>query len=271
MLKGAKAKAPKGAKALACALVLPLCVVLLWWALSALKLVNPYLMPSPRKVLGAAKGLVLSGALLRHLGISLYRVISGFALAVCIALPGALVFYCVPPVKNLFRGIFEFVRATPPLALIPLLILWMGIGEESKRAVIVLASFFPVFMNALSGFESIDGRWLELSASLELSFRRRLRWILFPAALPQLVTGLRLGFGYSWRALLGAELIASASGLGYLITDAQEMARVDVVFVGILCIGTLGLVFDKLLRLAAGRFSPADGSGPSAEERNWNA
>jgi NitT/TauT family transport system permease protein/sulfonate transport system permease protein len=251
-------------KTLCVAAILPLFVILLWWALSELKLVNPYLMPSPQKVLGAAKRVALSGALARHVCISLYRVISGFALAVCIALPGALVFYCVPLVKNLFRAVFEFVRATPPLALIPLLILWMGIGEESKRAVIVLASFFPVFMNALSGFESIDGRWLELSKSLELSFWRRLRWILFPAALPQLVTGLRLGFGYSWRALLGAELIASASGLGYLITDAQEMARVDVVFVGIFTIGILGLVFDKLLRLVTGRFSP-----PAAEERNW--
>jgi ABC-type nitrate/sulfonate/bicarbonate transport system permease component len=111
----------------------------------------------------------------------------------------------------------------------------------------------------------MDSRWLELSRSLELSFSRHLCHVLIPAALPQIVTGLRLGFGYAWRALLGAELFAAASGLGYLITDAQEMARVDIVFVGILSIGFLGLLFDTILRLIANAFSP------DAEDSNWSA
>jgi NitT/TauT family transport system permease protein/sulfonate transport system permease protein len=149
--------------------------------------------------------------------------------------------------------------------MIPLLILWLGIGEASKLAVIVLATFFPVFLNALGGFDSMDGRWLELSRSLELGFFRHLRRVLIPASMPHIVTGLRLGFGYAWRALLGAELFASAAGLGYLISDAQEMARVDKVFTGILTIGFLGLIFDALLRALTKAVSP------DRRDRNWGA
>jgi ABC-type nitrate/sulfonate/bicarbonate transport system permease component len=127
----------------------------------------------------------------------------------------------------------------------------------------VLATFFPVFLSDSSGFDSLDGRWRELADSLELSFSRRLRSILIPAALPEIITGLRLGFGYAWRALLGAELFSSSAGLGYLITDAQQMARIDIVFAGILVIGLLGLSFDALFRFIIRKTTP-----PS-DDRNW--
>ncbi|MDR1308037.1 MAG: ABC transporter permease [Treponema sp.] len=172
------------------------------------------------------------------------------------ALPLALAFHESVPLRRGFHGIFEVLRAVPPLAMIPLLILWFGLGEASKLAVIVLATFFPIFLNAQGGFDSMDRRWLELSRSLELPFSRHLGSVLIPAALPQIVTGLRLGFGYAWRALLGAELFASASGLGYLITDSQAMARVDRVFVGIITIGLLGLFFDAALRFFARGLTP---------------
>ena len=230
-----------------------------------LGLVNPYLLPSPARVAGALYRLAESGALWQHLTVSLGRVLSGFGLAVLAALPAALLFHCRPRLRALFHSPLELLRATPPLAMIPLLILWFGIGEGSKLAVIVLASFFPVFLSALSGFDSVDSRWLELSRSLELSFFRRLAAVLIPGALSQIITGLRLGFGYAWRALLGAELFASAAGLGYLITDAQNMARVDTVLAGIIVIGLLGLLFDTLLRYAALRLSPP------AEETRWYA
>jgi ABC-type nitrate/sulfonate/bicarbonate transport system permease component len=243
----------------------PAAILALWWLLSALGLVNAYLVPSPQKVFAAGLALCRSGELGRHIGVSLYRVFVGYGLSVSLALPLALLFHYRPGLGKLFQGPLEFLRAVPPLAMIPLLILWLGIGEASKLAVIVLATFFPVFLNALGGFDSMDGRWLELSRSLELDFHRRLRRILIPSAMPQIVTGLRLGFGYAWRALLGAELFASAAGLGYLISDAQEMARVDQVFIGILTIGFLGLIFDAILRAMARAVSP------DMEDRNWGA
>jgi ABC-type nitrate/sulfonate/bicarbonate transport system permease component len=244
---------------------LPAALVLLWWGLSELKLTNPYLVPSPQKTFTAAAGLVRSGELARHLAVSLGRVWGGFFISVCAALPLALAFHVCGALRKIFHGVFELLRAIPPLAMIPLLILWFGIGEASKLAVIVLATFFPVFLSALGGFDSMDGRWRELADSLELSFSRRLRRILVPAALPQIITGLRLGFGYAWRALLGAELFSSSAGLGYLITDAEEMARVDTVYVGILVIGCLGLFFDTFLHSLVRRFMM------SQEDRAWGA
>ena len=245
------------------AVLVPGLVLLVWAALADSGLVNAYLIPSPGKVWRAAVELFRRGELADHVFVSMNRVWGGYLLSVLLALPAALVFHLSPGLRKYFHHPLEFFRSVPPLAMIPLLILWFGIGEASKLAVIVLATFFPIFLSALGGFDYIDGRWLELSRSLELSFGRRLRYVLLPGALPQIVTGLRLGFGYAWRALLGAELFSSASGLGYLITDAQEMARVDIVFVGIAAIGILGLFFDRLLRALADAVSPA------AEVRNW--
>lgn len=242
---------------------LPLGIIALWWCLSAFGLVNPYLIPSPAKIGEAAQRMFSTGELQKHILVSLGRVWAGYCISAACALPLALLFHENRLLRNTFHGMFEVIRAVPPLAMIPLLILWFGLGEASKLAVIVLATFFPIFLNAESGFDSMDRRWLELSQSLELPFRRHLFSVLIPAALPQIITGLRLGFGYAWRALLGAELFASASGLGYLITDSQAMARVDRVFVGIITIGILGVIFDALLRIIAGRLTP------NRESRNW--
>lgn len=128
--------------------------------------------------------------------------------------------------------------------MVPLLILWFGIGEGSKLALIVLACFFPIFLNTLNGLQQVDHRLLEMGETLELSRKEQTLHILFPEALPSMLTGLRLGFGYSWRALIGAEMIAASSGLGYLILDAELLARTDKVFIGILSIGSLGLLMD---------------------------
>jgi NitT/TauT family transport system permease protein/sulfonate transport system permease protein len=230
---------------------LPLFILALWTALSALGFLNPFLVPSPLRIWNAAAALIASGELGEHAAVSIARVWGGFGISVIFALPLALLFHESPLLRRLFHGLFEIIRAIPPLALIPLFILWLGLGEGSKLAVIVLAAFFPVFLNAQSGFDSMDNRWLELSRSLELSFHRHLFSVLIPASFPQIITGLRLGFSNAWRALLGAELFAAASGLGYFITDSQAMARTDRVFVGVITIGLFGAGFDAALRLIA--------------------
>jgi NitT/TauT family transport system permease protein/sulfonate transport system permease protein len=249
-----KQNAPQGRCGILCLLnyaALPCLLIVLWAVLSALNVVNSYLIPSPARIWNAALQLIVSGELGGHIAISLARVLGGYGVSVLCALPLALLFHENLFLRRLFHGLFEVIRAVPPLALIPLFILWFGLGEASNLAVIMLASFFPVFLNAENGFDSMDSRWLELSRSLELSFQRHLFSVLIPASLPWIITGLRLGFGYAWRALLGAELFASASGLGYLITDSRAMARVDRVLVGIITIGLLGTAFDVLLRFAA--------------------
>lgn len=235
---------------------LPLTLILLWSGLSAAGILNDYLLPPPWRVLAAARDLAGSGELARHVGASLHRVASGFVVAALIALPLAVALHASRSAEAYLRPLLEFLRATPPLAMIPLVILWFGIGETSKLVVIVLASFFPIFLNVLGGLRQTDARYIELARTLDLGTWERIRFVFYPSALPAAVTGLRLGFGFCWRALIGAEIIAAPAGLGYLIVDAQELARTDRAFVGILVIGTLGYLFDAVFMRAARRLTP---------------
>ncbi|WP_321992760.1 ABC transporter permease [Marispirochaeta aestuarii] len=228
-------------------LLLPLLVLILWTTASRNEWVHPYLLPSPRRVGEAAWTLLYRGELIRHLGVSLRRVLTGFILTLGIALPLSILIHFLGWLKNLTKGSLEFLRSIPPLSAIPLLILWFGIGEASKTAVIVMASFFPVFLNVLSGLDNVDESWRELADSLQLTRRDYLAAVLIPAALPSILTGIQLGISYSWRALMGAEMIAAASGIGYLILDSQEMGRIDRVFVGILTLGICGILLDRVL------------------------
>ena len=143
-----------------------------------------------------------------------------------------------------------------PLAMMPLLILWLGIGEAQKIGIIVLACFFPIFLGALGGIAQCDPKLVEVGRVCGLAQRDILRRIVLPAALPSIVIGLRIALGQGWRALVGAELVASAAGLGYMIVDAEQLARTDIVIVGIFVIGTLGLLADFGVRRLIARTAP---------------
>ena len=231
---------------IALAAIFPGCLVFLWWLLGALGYLNPYLTPPVKDVLLAAADAALSGELWRHIYVSLMRVFVGFGLTVLLAVPLAALLYFAPLLERLLSVPLEFIRVVPPLAAVPLLILWFGIGEGSKLAIILLASFFPIFLNVLDGLKNTDKKLLEMARTIDLTSMDTFRFVLLPSALPAVITGLRIGFGYSWRALIGAEMIAAASGLGYMILDAEELARTDRVFMGIVIIGALGYVFDAL-------------------------
>ncbi|TIH20200.1 ABC transporter permease [Marinifilum sp. JC120] len=233
--------------------VFPALILLVWWWVSVSNLVNPYLIPSPEEVFEAGRDLFLSGKLYLHTVASLKRALLGFSITALIATLLATILYFIPVMESFLNFPLEFVRTTPPLAAIPLLILWFGIGEGAKLAIIILASFFPIFLNTLDGLKNADANLLEMGKTLDLNRVEVFRFILLPAAIPSVITGLRLGFGYSWRALIGAELVAASSGLGYMILDAEELARTDYVFVGIMLIGGLGFVFDYLFKKATDR------------------
>ncbi|MFW5712231.1 MAG: ABC transporter permease [Spirochaetota bacterium] len=225
---------------------LPLAILSVYLLVCVFDLVNPYLIPRPGQIAGSFVHLLEQGLLQHHIAMSLKRVFSGFFITLLIACPLAMLFYFSATISQFFMGTFHFLRCTPPLALVPLLILWFGIGEASKLALIVLASFFPIFLNTISGLQQVDSELLEMGDTLELSSWEKTVHILIPEALPTILTGMRLAFGYSWRALIGAEMIAAASGLGYMILDSQELARTDRVFIGILTIGLLGLIIDSI-------------------------
>ena len=141
------------------------------------------------------------------------------------------------------------MRNVPPISLIALLILWFGIGETSKIIIIVLASFFPMYFNIRKGFVSCDKKLLEVGEVFGFGPWQQFFRIVLPSAVPDILVGMRVGLGYSWRAIIGAEMIAAGSGLGYLILDSQQMSRSDKVIAGILVIGIVGILCDKLFQL----------------------
>lgn len=233
---------------------LPLAALVLLWELVARSgWVSAYLLPGPLAVLATGARLLQSGVLAAHAAASLARIGVGFLISCTagIALAGAVA---------QFRLVEDLTAAPLALALTPLLVLWLGIGNATQISIIVLASFFPVFLNALGGFHCVTAQDDELARSLDLPRWAYVACIAAPAAVPSLVTGVRLGFGYSWRALIAAELIAAGSGLGYLILDAQELQRTDVVMAGILVIGlpgwAMGWAFQRAAAALLGRRFP---------------
>lgn len=237
-------------------LLLPLLLLAAWYVVAERQVFSAYLLPSPATVWQAFGELVESGDLAVHLKISLVRVFLGFGCACLAAIPLGILCGRSRYFHTYCWFLLEFLRHVPPLAAIPLIILWAGIGEASKLVIIFLASFFPLFLNTCSGIRNCDPKLLEVGKTLGFSSYGLVRHIQLPAALNEIVTGLQLSLGYSWRALIGAELIAAAAGIGYLILDAEEMSRPDVVLVGILCIGVIGSLMDWLFLQLMNRLLP---------------
>lgn len=235
-------------------LLVPLCLFLAWDGLTRFGSIAPILLPPPSAVWDAFVQLLLSGDLLGHIGMSAFRTLTGFFLAAVTGIVLGVGLACSRPVHRLLDFCLEALRLTPPLSLIPLLILWLGIDEAPKIAIVFLSSFFPIYLNTFNAVRGIDPKLKELARLLHFSPRETFRWLTLPASVPGILTGLRLGFGYSWRALVGAELIAASSGLGFLISESSEFGKTDVVFVGILTIVILGIGADKLISYAFNRY-----------------
>lgn len=234
-------------------LFLPGILVVWWLAAGALDAVNGYLLPSPVSVAQTAWQLIHKGVLAEHATISMVRVLGGFGLTFLIAFPFAVILGMNRRLMPYVEPLLHLIRHIPPISCIPLLILWLGIGEASKLAIIILAAFFPLFLNTLAGIEQCDDKLVEVGQIFGFTKKERFLKIILPASLPSIILGMRLGLGYSWRALIGAELIAASAGIGYMIIEAEQLSRPDVVIVGILVIGLFGYIIDyvflKLSRL----------------------
>jgi len=224
--------------------VIPAAMVLLWASVSGSGIVSAYLLPGPQKGFGTFLDLASKGLCFRHLSVSLLRVLGGFAVTVVFAIPMAVAVALNRKVYDYLEPTLEFIRHIPPISIIPLLILWMGIGEAPKIAVIILATFFPVFLNTVSGIMNADEKLKEVGTAFGLSRREILMRITLPQALPSIMVGLQLGLGYSWRSLVGAELIAASTGIGYMIIEAEQLSRTDIILVGVFAIGILGYAVD---------------------------
>lgn len=238
-------------KARCVGLLFPAFLILLWWVSSILGVWSGFLLPSPVQVGASLWRSLASGEVFPDAVVSLGRVFLGVPLAVAIGLPLGLLFGRIKIARVIFSPTMEFLRNVPPIALIPLLILWLGIGEAPKIWVVALAALFPVLLNVEDAARRCDRGLIDMGRVFGLSRVGLLGRILLPWILPSLLVGIRLGFGYGWRALVGAELLGASAGLGYRIREAQTFARSDQVLAGILLLGALGMASDALLRWAA--------------------
>jgi ABC-type nitrate/sulfonate/bicarbonate transport system permease component len=222
-------------------------VLILWTALGSFGLINNVLVPSPADVGRAAVIAISDGSLLKNAVASLLRVVQGFAVATLIAIPLGMLMGVSRTARGLFDPLIELLRPVPPIAFIPLAILWFGIGEFSKVMIIAYGAFFPIFVNTMAGFESVDQVHIRAAQTLGAKRYDIFKDVILPSAFPQMVTGARLGMGMAFIVLVAAELVASSEGLGYLINDARFSFRTDQIFVGMIAIGLLGLILNKAL------------------------
>jgi ABC-type nitrate/sulfonate/bicarbonate transport system permease component len=214
--------------------------------------VNPVLLPTPTEVGRIALDLGGSGELLRHFATSLARVLQGFGLAALAALAlGLLAGVCVP-VRLVAEPVIEFVRPIPPLAFLPMFLVWFGLGEASKIVFIGYTTFFPMFVAIAASVMRVDVVLLRAAASLGASRADLVRRVILPAALPGIVVALRVGFGLALFVIVGAEFMGADAGLGHLIMEGRTFFNPPQIVMGALVLGLLGSLFNTLL-LAAER------------------
>ncbi len=229
----------------------------LWWLGSTYLLDKSTraLLPPPQEVAAAAWELGRSAELWRHLLDSLKREFVAFLWAT-ISIPLGIAMGWWKAVENQVDPIIEVLRPVPPLAWIPLSILWFGVGDTQNQFIIFLGCFFPILLNTIAGVKGVEPNLVRAARCLGASEGRILWRVVLRAALPQIITGVRVGLGVGWMALVAAELVGANSGLGFLINDARTVLRTDYVIVGMATIGVVGLIIDRAIRITMARFMP---------------
>jgi len=219
-------------------------VIAVWWAVVLVGKPHVSLLPSPLLTARTLVQLLVSGDLPRHAGHSVFRVVAAWSIAAIVAVPLGFAMGRWRRLERLLDPVVELFRPISPLAWIPLAILWFGIDEGGKIFVIFIGTFFPILLNTIAGAKTIDpvliraGRVLGCADDASL-FRK----VVLPAALPQVIVGLRISFGTGWAAIIAAELVAASSGFGYLISNGMEVLRSDYVLVGLVFIGFIVVFF----------------------------
>jgi ABC-type nitrate/sulfonate/bicarbonate transport system permease component len=236
--------------------ILPIAVLVLWEVAAALGLYNTILLPAPTRVASAAWQLVESGDLFRHFGDSMRRIAFANLVAIGTAVPLGVLMGRYRPFEDIMDGLLNILRPIPPLAWIPLAILWFGLGEKSVVFITLISAFFAILINTIAGVRSVDRSLLRAAMALGANQRDLIKDVIFPATLPHIFTGVRVALGVSWMSIVAAELIASSSGLGYMISYYREVLRSDLILVGMMSIGIIGFVMDRGLLWLERRLLP---------------
>lgn len=229
-------------------LALPLGLLALWQAVTALGVFDQSQLPPPLDVLRAGGELAGRGELAEHLLISVQRVALGFAIgaALAIGLGGAV--GLSRRAEELLEPTLQALRAIPSLAWVPLLVLWLGVDEGPKVTLVAIGAFFPVYTAFVAGIRQIDRKLVEVGYAYGLEGPALAQQVLLPAALPSLLTGLRIGLAQGWLFLVAAELIGASRGLGFLLVDGQNSGRADIIVLSIVLLALIGKLTDTLLQ-----------------------
>jgi ABC-type nitrate/sulfonate/bicarbonate transport system permease component len=224
-----------------------------WYAASLInthvwRVFNPILLPPPHDVLVAAINLTTSGELPRDIAASLSRVVLGFLIAAVLGVCLGTLVGRSRTIEKLLEPALELMRPIPPLAFLPVFVLWFGIGESSKIAFITYAAFFPIFTTTNEGIKFVDIFLIRAAQTLGASEGEIFRLVVLPAAMPSIITGLRVGFAQCLFVIVAAEFIAADSGLGFLINDSRSFFLMSDMLVGAAVIGLIGFIFNSLLR-----------------------
>jgi NitT/TauT family transport system permease protein len=234
--------------------------IIMWWAVTALGLVDPLFLPGPGAVLRRFWVWLRDGELLQDAGISSFRVMAGFFASAIMALPLGLCIGAYKPVRAFFEPLLEFARYLPAVAFVPVVLLWTGIGEASKITVIWIGTFFQMVIMLSEDVARVPLPQVEAARTLGAGGREVVLLVLLRSAMPAMFDTLRITLGWAWTYLVVAELVAANSGLGYAILRAQRFLQTDRIFVGIIVIGLIGLGTDQLLRWVHRRLFPWAGA-----------
>lgn len=255
--------APGQGKSLAISLFTTFTLLFVWYIATYFQLVKPLFLPSPISVIQRFWEVATEGfgnaTLLEHTGWSMMRVFSAFFLALITAVPIGILMGVNRIVRGLFDPVIEFYRPLPPLAYLPLVIIWLGIGEVSKVTLIYLAMFAPIALSARAGVKSVAIEQIHAAYSMGASRWQVIRHIILVNALPEILTGLRIGVGFGWTTLVAAEMVAAQAGLGFMVLNAAEFLVTDVVIMGIVVIGIIAYLFDMFMRYLERKLVPWKG------------
>ena len=253
--RGRRRRWPAVAGSLAQRLVGIVALAAIWEAVPRLGLVDATFLPPLSQVLDAWWQLLASGELLTHVTASLTRSLSGFGLAIAASVPLGLLIGWYKPVATILNPLLEVFRNTAALALLPVFVLILGLGETSKVAIIVYGCSWPILLNTISGVRTVDPLLIKSARSLGLSPLRLFRKVVLPAAVPTIFTGIRLAGAYSILILIAAEMVGAKAGLGYLINSAEYNFAVPDMYAGIITISAIGLAINQILVAVERRFS----------------
>lgn len=234
-------------------LLSPLFIVVVCEIIGRNLLIDPFFFPPPSKMLEALFDMTASGEVFPHIGVSIVRAMSGYIIAAIMGLTIGILVAWSQLFENIFDPLIELIRPISTFALVPVMFVWFGIGNGSKIAIIVKACFFPIVLNTIAGIKGVDSRLIQAAKALGANEFQLWTKVLIPSALPMIITGMRISTAMSMLAIVGVEMLAADSGIGFLVIDAQRTFATDRMFAGIIVISLMGFSLDRIARFIQGR------------------